>query len=87
MDTFEKKAMNWLPIETAPKDQRILLCYSEEVFNGIHCIMGQWNDDRYSRNPFPRWTSDMSSLLGVVREKRLQPCFWMPVPDKPRSLS
>lgn len=69
---------DWQPIETAPKDQRILL------FRSGHVVCGRWNDDRYARTPRPYWTHDNERTFGVVDARKSPPQFWMPLPPPPR---
>jgi len=73
----------WQPIETAPKDQRIILCYETCIFTNIFSACGKWNDDQYSNNPKPYWTHDMEKILGVRETRGQQPIAWMPLPEAP----
>jgi hypothetical protein len=70
------------PIETAPKDKRILLVYETPFFtdHGTCFVCGKWDDDQYAARPRPYWTNDYDTLLGkrIVRGK--QPIGWMPLP-------
>lgn len=68
--------MEWQPIETAPKDARILLRCPRR---GVVC--GQWNYDKYASKPKPYWTNDRESLFGVRETRDDQPTGWMPLPD------
>jgi len=71
----------WNPIETAPKDKKILLYYPNQLFNGINVIIGRWDEDTYSKNPTPYWSNDLSRLSGISATKKNQPTHWMPTPE------
>jgi len=75
----------WLPIETAPKDKRILLGYELIIFNGINSVCGCWDDDRYAKKPKPFWTHDMYRLKGARETRAQQPIAWMPLPEAPNA--
>jgi hypothetical protein len=45
--------MTWQPIETAPKDQLIMLWRPE--FHG--CDIGRSDKDQYAKKPSPYWRS------------------------------
>ena len=68
--------IKWLPIETAPKDKRILLFYKESLFTGVQVVFGKWNDERYCNNPKPHWVSDLRSLQGKANCRSNQPTHW-----------
>jgi hypothetical protein len=74
---------DWLPIDTAPKDRRILLGYAEPVFNGIYCIIGAWEFDKFAKNPRPYFTHDLYRLRGIVETRCQQPIAWQELPTKP----
>lgn len=73
----------WLPIETAPKNKRILLGYEKILFNGINSVCGHWDDDRHANNPRPFWTHDMYRLKSLREIREQQPVAWMPLPEAP----
>lgn len=60
--------MNWQPIETAPKDRRILLYYGWSV-------CGCWNLDEFINNPKPYWLTD-KGFLGKTWHKENNPTHW-----------
>jgi len=71
----------WQPIETAPKDRRILLYQSggggeyytpawQKIFTGF------WWDDWYENEHF--WTADED------RGFEVNPTHWMPLPAPPK---
>lgn len=65
----------WQPIETAPKDKKIILaCREVEI--------GRWDDDSFSKKPRPFW--NRWSVFGVSRERANQPTHWMPLPELPK---
>ncbi len=72
--------MKWRPIDTAPKNGRIILnCPVRGV------VIGDWYDDKYSARPKPYWTNDLQKLYGVKATRADQPTHWMPLPDRPNS--
>lgn len=68
-------ASPWRPIESAPKDQKILVWA-----RGYHWVAG-WDDDRYAKKPRPFW--DYSNLWGKTGCRETPPTHWMPLPDPP----
>jgi len=75
------KIMKWEAIEKAPKDRRILLYYPKSIFTGINITCGEWDNDSYSKKPFPHWVNDMRMLYGKVNTKLNQPSHWMEIPN------
>ena len=74
----------WQPIETAPKDKKILLGYDYEFFNnGGYCTIGIYISDEYSKYPKPYFRPDMHRLCGLHTVRKHQPIAWMPLPEKP----
>ena len=71
----------WKPIETAPKDRRILLRYNPPLFLGIPVVGGKWNEESFHTHPIPHWENDKSHLLGVKETRRIQPTEWMEIPE------
>lgn len=76
----------WQPIETAPKDERILLLFDTPIFTDINVAIGKWKDDRYASNPRPYWTHDRERSVGTRETRKNQPTHWMPLPSGPASL-
>jgi hypothetical protein len=70
---------NWQPIETAPKDGRTILGYSESG----QMLIWRWDTDRYAKKPKPYWRA--FSVFGVTGERSMQPTHWMPLPEPPNS--
>jgi hypothetical protein len=77
--------MNWKPIETAPKDKRILLFYSDESRVHSRVVCGAWNDDKYNRKPRPYWSNDLVSIFGLNYARAHVPTHWMTLPEKPEA--
>jgi len=72
--------MEWQPIETAPKDKRIILFCSiigKSVF-------GYYNTDRHAKTPRPYWSHDLERMYGVLHVRRDQPTHWGYPPDDPK---
>lgn len=85
-------AMAWQPMESAPKDQRILLyCpgLSGNVENEV--VIGMWRFDP-NRRPLGYWVSDVGNLDDGFAETgpwieypELKPKMWAPLLTRPRS--
>lgn len=80
------KVQQWQPIETAPKDNRILLGWVVGIFTGINCVIGRWNNDSYAKKPRPYWTHDLERLTTVYGTRSNQPTHWMPLPEPPEAI-
>lgn len=72
----------WQPIDSAPKDQRLLLFYPGQL-GGWIC--GHWDDDKYAKNSRPYWRNDRTIYMGVKMCRRHPPTHWMPLPPPPSS--
>lgn len=66
-------AAPWQPIETAPKNWRII----GVTANGMIDLFS-WNTDRYVKNPKPFW--DPCNVFGKTFNRSMQPVKWLPVP-------
>lgn len=69
------KALDWQPIETAPKDRAILLWWPQQY----HCpVVGHWGD---KWSPWIGW-----KVTGWTHEKfQTEPTHWMPLPQSPQT--
>lgn len=68
--------INWQPIETAPKDRRILL-YFPDLFSEPAIYGGNWYDDAYNyKNPRPYWTADCARWAGKTCLRAHPPTHW-----------
>ena len=65
----------WRPLETAPRNARILLKFS----NGS-VVAGIWEDDLYSPRPKPYWKHDKVRVRGMRATREFPPTEWMPIP-------
>lgn len=70
----------WQPIETAPKDSRVLL-YSPTLFCG-YAHPGTWDRDQYAKKPRPFWNFDW---IDRTNSRSNPPTHWMPIPAPPNS--
>lgn len=70
----------WQPIETAPKDRRILVW--SPTFYG-RAVGAKWEPDTYSNRPRPWWQLDDYRLCGVIMCREKPPTHWMPLPEPP----
>ena len=62
------------PIDTAPKDRRILLFARGEWH------VGKWNDDKFNRKPRPFW--DYSLIWRATGCREQPPIAWAELPEK-----
>lgn len=70
--------LEWLPIESAPKDRHVLLCGTQEPFNGLDMtgvlvFSGYWDACDQA------WCSTGSLWNGPF----YTPTHWMPLPEPP----
>src|ERR1017187_33300 len=61
----------WMPIVTAPKTDRILLCLERQDW-----AIGSWNKDAFDG---PRWEDDGINPVAFL----IQPTHWMKLPELP----
>lgn len=82
-DNIERKgkAMDWQPIETAPKNRDILVCLAHGIVT-----VARWQDDRYARKPRPYWQMEWNAHR-TLDDRRDQPLFWQPLPDPPERVT
>lgn len=73
---------DWQPIETAPKDQTILL-YRPTASSYARIAPGEWDDQRHHARPTPHWMS-WHRLALVSDNKEHSPTHWMPLPEPPK---
>lgn len=73
----------WQPIETAPKDRRILLLRKRPY--GVMVVGGHWQDDRFGKNIRPYWGHDLERAFGTIDARKNPPIAWMdePLPPPP----
>ncbi|MDD4892761.1 MAG: hypothetical protein PHH73_02015 [Candidatus Rickettsiella isopodorum] len=74
---------DWLPIETAPKDRRIMLGYKEPFFNNIYCVPGRWYYDTLTKKSKSYWTNDIEKNVTKLWIRKNQPIAWMELPSRP----
>lgn len=65
----------WAPMETAPKDRRIILLYLDHK-GRKQARFGSWYPDQYSRNPRPTWAWEDCTRITQARQD--QPIGWRP---------
>lgn len=67
----------WQPIETAPKDKRIML-----FIPSVGSVFGKWDNQKYHTKPKPYWTTDRTHM-GTFWHRDNQPTHWQPEPKAP----
>ena len=70
----------WMPMETAPKDRRILVLRVVNPMSPTHlAAVAKWNAQTHHSNPKPYWEIEGSGAY--VKEMRDNPPLgWMPLP-------
>lgn len=62
----------WQPIETAPKDERVL------VVMGGYVVIARFDKQEFKKKPKPLWRSD--AVMQISYDRLNQPTKWMPLP-------
>lgn len=75
--------MSWQPIESAPRDARLLLGWEGNAHKSP--CFGNWNTDAYSKNPRPYWSTDRERVYGTRDAREVPPTHWQPSPDSPEA--
>lgn len=65
--------MGWKPIETAPKDETVVLLFCPERWDTAGVVVAFWSED------FAAWYEREASSHSVSEE----PTHWMPLPAPP----
>jgi hypothetical protein len=74
---------NWQPIETAPKDQIVLLYRPTAPFPAIQVAPGKYDSDQYARKPRPYWSIWLCVWNGKTESRTYHPTHWQPLPAPP----
>ena len=74
--------IEWQPIETAPKDKRILL-YRPTASEWWRVMGGHYDSDEYLKTPKPYWGSDNFGIAKAAQRQN-PPTHWMPLPESPK---
>lgn len=72
--------MTWQPIETAPKDQLIML-WRPDAYWWAKRDIAIWCKDNLARKPKPYWQSLL--IQGKVMQRYWYPTHWQPLPQPP----
>lgn len=75
--------MNWQPIETAPRDRRILLFHPTLTYRRV--MIGCWDEDKHSSRPRPYWTNDACAMRGITDTRKHPPTMWAEI-EEPKLL-
>jgi hypothetical protein len=73
----------WQPIETAPKNERILL-FRPSGYPWGRVVIGQYDNEQYAKQPRPHWRHDLDHILGKREAREVQPTHWQPLPEAPQ---
>lgn len=73
--------MKWQPIETAPKDESVLVY--PPTWPTKRAAIANWNADEYAKKPRPFWDRD-DDLRQVTKSRENPPTHWMPLPKPPK---
>ncbi len=66
--------VDWMPIETAPKDEYRLLLWFPTIHGG-RAEFGRWDDDRFARRgPKPFWMGERPNDITTYRQN--PPTHW-----------
>ena len=68
----------WLPIENAPKDEKLLA-----FFDGWGAQRASYVNDQYASKPCPYWCPDAWRNYGLGKVRKNQPMLYMPLPAPP----
>lgn len=82
-DAAIAEVMAWRPIETAPKDSRIMLYRPTSPSDIAKVVAGKWDSDKWASKPRPYWSHDLGHLMGKQEERKCAPTHWMPLPSPP----
>jgi len=74
---------NWQPMETAPKNRRVLFFYDHPPIPGVDVIGGRWHGDYFAIRARPYWKHDAHKLTGETETRKVQPSMWQPLPAPP----
>lgn len=73
-----REKMNWMPIDSAPKDGSYVIVWPPTRRGAISCA--RFDNDSYSKNPRPYWNR-LDARISASRDN--PPTHWMPVFDGP----
>ncbi|MGN7959178.1 DUF551 domain-containing protein [Agrobacterium radiobacter] len=74
----------WRPIETAPKDESIIMLFRADEKHWASISTGYFKNDRFARNPKPYWGGPHERSLGIRWYRENPPTHWMPLPEAPK---
>lgn len=77
---MEQQVPKWLPIDSAPKDRRILL----HADGWEDPVVGRFDNERNAKTPRPYWTNTREHFMGKRYTRDHQPTRWMPLPAAPK---
>lgn len=76
-------APGWQPIETAPKDKKVLVWFSD--LSGGTADIAKLDDDKYAKKPRPYWSGNYERVLGILAYRNGKPTHWIPLPEAPEA--
>jgi len=75
--------MNWQPIETAPKDNVVMLYRPTSPYEWHKVAPGKYNDNKFGHKPRPYWES-WFRVNSVTDDRNSPPTHWLPLPEPPK---
>ena len=75
--------MNWQPIETAPKDQIVLLYRPTAPWPAIQVVPGRYYNDQYAKKPRPFWGIWLTIWNSKTESRAYEPTHWQPLLEPP----
>lgn len=74
--------MEWQPIETAPRDQNVIVCRPYPFGDGRRVCIARYDDDACNKNPRPYWRSS-GQWASKTQDRLSLPTHWTPLPEPP----
>jgi hypothetical protein len=69
----------WQPIDTAPRDARVLLFWPTFWTGKQRIEAGHWEADQYAKRPKPYWSGDQERIFGIRAYREQGPTHWQPL--------
>lgn len=73
----------WKPIDTAPKNKRILLY--RDMNRTYEIVVGKYKSQKYHSRPRPYWSTDTERIWGISDLRSYPPSHWQELPLPPKT--